>query len=165
MPIPTMEAHQRVGVLRCNGCWSAVTADLPATPSALSDAEHLVARVLPAWGITAEHLDAVQAVTRSLVQPAVAEQTAAMVAFALVRHVDGIIVEICEAVTCSPGAVMLLSLPQPSGLHWCHDAQGQLCGRLLWCGVRTTPPAHPTQRAPTAGASRGVRGGYRPRLD
>jgi hypothetical protein len=115
MPIPTMEAHQRVGVLRYDGCWSAVTADLPATPSALSDAERLVARVLPAWGIAVEHVDAVQTVTRSLVQAAVARETAAMVTFALVRHVDGIIVEICEAVTFSPGAVMLLSLPQPSG--------------------------------------------------
>jgi hypothetical protein len=158
-----MDAHQRTGVLRCDGCWSAATADLPATPNALSDAERLVARVLPAWGITVEHVDAVQAVTRSLVQSALAEASAAMVAFALVRHVDGIIVEVCEAVTWSPGAVMLLSLPQPSGLHWCHNAQGQLCGRLLWCGVRT-PPAHPTQRAPSPGASRGVPGGYRPRV-
>lgn len=45
----------------------------------------------------------------------------------------------------SPGAVLLLSLPQPCGLHWCHDAQGRLCGRVLWCGIRTTPQAYPTQ--------------------
>ncbi|MBV8539243.1 MAG: hypothetical protein JO364_06360 [Pseudonocardiales bacterium] len=101
--------------------------------------------------------------TRSLLQPAIAEETAAMVAFALVRHVDGIIVEVCEAVTFSPGAVVLLSLPRPSGLHWCHDAQGRLCGRLLWCGV-PTPRPHPTQRVSTAAASGDVRGGYRPRI-
>lgn len=164
MPIPTMDAHQRTGVLRCDGCWSAATLELPATPSALEDAERLVARVLPAWGIAVEHSDAVQRVTRSLVQPAVAEATAALVAFALVRHVDGIIVEVCEAVTCSPNVGLLLSLPQPSGLRWCHDATGQLCGRLLWCGIRTTPQAHPTRRVPSAGASRSVQGGYRPRV-
>ncbi|MGH3865355.1 MAG: hypothetical protein ACRDQ4_04300 [Pseudonocardiaceae bacterium] len=153
MPIPRMDAHQRVGVLRCDGCWSAATLELPATPSALTEAEHLVARALPAWGIAAEHIDAVQTVTRSLLQPAVTQETTAMIAFAFVRHVDGIIVEVCEAVTCSPDVVMLLSLPQPSGLHWCHDAQGQLCGRLLWCGIRTTPQPHPTPRTPHAGAS------------
>ncbi|MGH3857852.1 MAG: hypothetical protein ACRDR6_31065, partial [Pseudonocardiaceae bacterium] len=38
MPIPRMDAHMRVGVLRCDGCWSAVTAELPATPSARGDA-------------------------------------------------------------------------------------------------------------------------------
>ncbi|MGH3719310.1 MAG: hypothetical protein ACRDRI_10840 [Pseudonocardiaceae bacterium] len=141
-----------------------MTADLPATPGALSDAERLVALVLPAWGVTAEHSAAVQTVTRSLVQAALAQVSATMVAFALVRHVDGIIVEICEALPWSLGAVMLLSLPQPSGLHWCHDAQGQLRGRLLWCGIRTTPQPHPTQHAHTAEASRGERGGYRPRV-
>jgi hypothetical protein len=152
MPIPTMDAHMRAGVLRCDGCWSAATLELSTTPSALTDAKRLVARVLPAWGITAEHIDAAQTVTRSLVQAAVRVETVAMVAFALVRHADGIIVEICEAVTWSPDVVMLLSLPQPSGLHWCHDAQGQLCSRLLWCGVRT-PQAYPTQRVPSAGAT------------
>ncbi|HWR46248.1 MAG TPA: hypothetical protein VN327_01335 [Pseudonocardiaceae bacterium] len=163
MPLPTTDAHQRTGVLRCDGCWSVATLELPTTPSALSDAERLVARVLPAWDVVAEHSAAVQTVTRSLLQPAAVQETGATVAFALVRHVDGIIVEVCEAVTWSPGAVMLLSLPQPSGLHWCHNAQGQLCGRLLWCGV-PTPPAHPTQRAPSAWASRSVRSGYRPRV-
>ncbi|MEO7195065.1 MAG: hypothetical protein ABIZ05_09610 [Pseudonocardiaceae bacterium] len=156
MPIPRMDAHMRVGVLRCDGCWSAVTAELPATPDALGDAERLVARMVPAWNITAEHTAAVQEVTRVLVRQAVARESATMVGFALVRHVDGIIVEVCEAVTWSPGAVLLLSLPQPSGLHWCHDAQGQLCGRLLWCGVPTP------QRVPSAGAPRSLRGGYRP---
>jgi hypothetical protein len=164
MSIPTMDAHQRTGVLRCDGCWSAATLELPATPSALRDAERLVARVLPAWVIAAGHSDAVQTVTSHLVQSAVAEATATMVAFALVRHVDGIIVEVCEAVTCSPDVVMLLNLPQPSGLHWCHDATGQLCGRLLWCGVRTTPQTPPTQRIPRAVTSRSMRGGYRPRV-
>lgn len=158
MPIPRMDAHLRVGVLRCDGCWSAATLELPTAPSAHREAQRLVARVLPAWGIATEHIDAVHTVTRSLLQLATAEQTAALIAFALVRHIDGIIVEICEAVTCAPGAELLLSLPQPSGLHWCHDAQGQLCGRLLWCGVRTTPQ-------PTAGAARSVRGSYRPRLN
>lgn len=164
MPIPTMDAHMRTGVLRCDGCWSAATLELPTTPSALRDAEHWVARMLPAWGITVEHIDAVQRVTRALVQPAVAEATATMVAFALVRHVDGIIVEVCEAVTYSPNVGMLLDLPQPNGLHWCHDAQGQLCGRLLWCGVRTTPQPHPTPRMPSAGTSPSLQGGYRPRV-
>ena len=53
-----------------------------------------------------------QTVTRRLVQPAVAEATAAMVAFALVRHIDGIIVEVCEAVTWSPDVRMFLDLPR-----------------------------------------------------
>ncbi|MGH3718543.1 MAG: hypothetical protein ACRDRI_06805 [Pseudonocardiaceae bacterium] len=159
-----MNAHQRAGVLRCDGCWNAATAELPATPSALRDAERLVVRVLPTWDITTEHRDTVQTVTHSLLQSAITEQTAAMITFVLIRHIDWIIVEIRQAVTWSPGAVMLLSLSQPSGRYWCHDAQGQLCGRLLWCGVRTTPQPHPTQHAPTAGASRVVRGGYRPRL-
>lgn len=162
MPIPTMDAHQRTGVLRCDGCWSAATLELPTTPSALRDAEHFVARVLPTWGSTAEHIHAAQRVTRSLLEPAVAEATATMVAFALVRHVDGIIVEVCEAVTYSPNVGMFLDLPQPKGLHWCHDAQGRLCGRLLWCGVQTTPQPHPTQRMPSAGTSHNLRGGYRP---
>jgi hypothetical protein len=149
MPIPTMDAHQRVGVLRCDGCWSAAALELPTAPSALGDAQRLVARVLPAWGIAPEHRDAVQTVTCSLLQAATAQQTAAMIAFALVRHADGIIVEICEALTCAPSAQLILSLPQPSGLHWCHDAQGQLCGRLLWCGIRTRAPAQhiPAKRA------------------
>ncbi|MGH3832099.1 MAG: hypothetical protein ACRDRS_16915 [Pseudonocardiaceae bacterium] len=156
MPIPRMDAHKRVGVLRCDGCWSAVTAELPATPSALGEAERLVERVVLAWSISAEHAGAVREVTHVLVRQALARESAAMVAFALVRHVDGVIVEVCEAVTWSPGAVLLLNLPQPSGLHWCHDAQGQLCGRLLWCGVPTP------QRISSAGAARGVLGGYRP---
>jgi hypothetical protein len=146
MPVPTMDAHQRTGVFRCDGCWSAATLELPATPCGLRDAERLVARVLPAWGIAVEHRDAAQRVTRRLVQPAVAEATAAMVAFALVRHIDGVIVEVCEAVTWSPDVRMFLDLPQPRGLHWCHDATGQLCGRLLWSGVRTTLRGHPMLR-------------------
>lgn len=147
MPIPTMDAHQRTGVLRCEGCQSAATRELPTTPSALRAAKHFVARTLPAWGITAEHLHTVQAVTRSLLQPAVAQVRATTVALTLVRHLDGIIVEICEAVTYSPHVGMFLDLPQPRGLHWWHDAQGRLRGRSLWCGVRVAVPATPTRGA------------------
>jgi len=120
-----------------------VTLDLLATPSALSYAEHWVARVLPAWGGAAEHGDAAQAVTRALVRAAVKRQTAALIALALVRHADGIIVEICEAITWSPGAVLLLSLPQPCGLH-CVTTPRADCA----AGCSGAEPADNTTSAP-----------------
>ncbi|MBV9139731.1 MAG: hypothetical protein JO115_02215 [Pseudonocardiales bacterium] len=154
MASPTMEEHQRAGVLRCAGCRRSETGYLSAKPMSLMRAEQITSRTLVAWDIKHEFIEPVQTAMRRLLTWAIEEAAAAtitsaapggqdvgpcppsMVGWGLVRHVDGIIVEVCDAGTHSPPTHLYFDLPRPFGLYWWHDDDGRLIGRLLWCGVR-----------------------------
>lgn len=91
-----------------------------------------------------------------IVGAAVAEETAAMVAFTMVRHVDGIIVVVCEAVRSSLGAVMLLSR-QAAAQRAAPVSRRPGPAALVWNPDVTTSSPDP-RPSPPRGPSRGVRG-------
>jgi hypothetical protein len=89
-----------------------------------------------------------------------ARSAVSVVGVGIVRHWDGIIVEVSDCLAQSPASRVLLGLPQPYGLQWLRDEANRLIGRLVWCGIRHgfDPPA-----ARAEGRTGGVRrtGGYR----
>lgn len=121
-------------------------------PSAPGYAEQLVVRALLAWGVPRECRGPAQVAMVDLVRWAVADaqprasepSEAAPVVVGVVRHSDGIIIEVTDSLAGSPDHKVLLGLPQPYGLHWLRDGDKRVVGRLVWCGIRVVRVRSPS---------------------